>query len=230
LKIGNKYKPSVPEKQEQGIVAEYAAADEAFSNQCCVLIICAHFRIIDEKKLLRTWDEVTITRHLKKHLQRCITEEELRYFVVPEYPEDDEDIDDGLKDASKEVFFDLVFSSFFNKQHYFGVEAKIVIENNFLKRRATTELAEYISDKGMKKFINGVYKKRGCMIGYVMEGDLPTIANKINDRIKADTFYSGDACLKKKLLVKYFDSYFESIHIGYHANPLKHLFLDFSQV
>jgi hypothetical protein len=194
LRIGHKYKPSIPEKQDQNIVAEYAAADDAFSNQCCFLIICAHFRIIDEKKLLRSWNEVSITRHLKKHLRRCITEEELYYFIVPEYPEDDDDIDDGLKDASKEVFFDLMFSSFSTRgQHYFGMEAKIVIENNFLKRKTSTELAEYISNEGMKKFLNKDYLKRGCMIGYVMEGDLLTITTKINDRIAADTFYTGDA-------------------------------------
>jgi hypothetical protein len=229
LKISNKYASTSSEKNEQVAVSEYAEAEKAFSNQCCALIICAYYKIIGDKKLLRKWGEETITRHLKKRIKLCIKEAELQYFVVPEYPEDDDEIDEGIKDTKQEVYFDLVFSSF-NKsdQLYFAVEAKVVIENNYLKRIATTELAEYISNKGMRKFIEGIYKKKGCMIGYVMEGSPTVIVKNINEKIKIDSFYKDKPELKEKIIEAKFNLHYESDHSGYTENPLKHLFLDFT--
>jgi len=229
LKIADKYSMTESEKNELITVSLSIDAETAFEYQCSTLLVKAQLKAISEGKIKNTWNEVAITRHLKKHLRQIIGEIGVQYFVIPEYPEDDEEIDDGNKSPAEEVYFDLVFSSFsISKQFYFAVEAKIIIENNFRKRIATTEISEYISNKGMRKFIEGIYKKKGCMLGYVVEGNPAAIVKKINEKIRIDPFYKESAILEKKPLIEDFDCYYESTHSEYNNNPLRHLFLDFA--
>ena len=132
MKIGTKYRATSRETTAHKIVSKIADADNAFTSQCSALIICAYFKIINAKKLKNSWDEETITQHLKKHLKLCIQEAELEYYLGPEYPEDDDEIEEGEKNVKKLIYFDLMFSSFSNKEQlYIGVEAKILLENNF---------------------------------------------------------------------------------------------------
>ena len=227
MRIAEKYAPTDTEKAELNAVSVYANAEAAFENHCTALIVKAYFNVLKEGKFQVTWNEITITRHLKKHLKICISEEALQYFVAPEYPEDDDKIDDGIKNAAEEVYFDLIFSSFSSgAQHYFGVEAKIVIENDYLKRKATVEISEYVSKKGMRKFLESVYKKRGCMLGYIIEGEAEAIVHKINDKIMSDSFYGSTGILKKGDGINGFEQYYESVHVNYDRNPLRHFFLN----
>ena len=227
MRIADKYAQTDTEKAELNAVSLFANAETAFENHCANLIVKAYFKALEEGKFQASWNEVTITRHLKKHLKICILEEALQYFVAPEYPEDDDNIDDGIKNAAEEVYFDLIFSSFSNaSQHYFGVEAKIVIENDYLKRKATVEISEYVSKKGMRKFLESVYKKRGCMLGYLIEGSADTVVLKINDKIKADIFYENTGLLEKGEPIDGFEQYYESVHLNYSRNPLRHFFLN----
>ena len=122
-----------------------------------------------------------------------------------------------------------MFSTFDSKEQlYLGVEAKILVEKNFLKRVATTELAEYTSVTGMRKFIEGIYKKRGLMIGYIIEGSPGAVVEQINKRIEADSFYSITDKLVKTQVVKEFEHTYCSNHISRIPYSLPHLFLDFS--
>lgn len=217
------------ERKVQKVAANIVDISNAFTNQCCALIICAYFKIIEAKSLKRNWAEETITQHLKKHLKLCIQEAELQYCIVPEYPEDDENIEGGLKDVKKSIYFDLMFSTFDkNEQLYVGVEAKIVIERDFLKRVATTELAEYISLKGMRKFVEGIYKKRGVMLGYVIDGNPTIIVEKLNQKIESDTFYTRSEKLIKSELLEGFVHSYSSNHEPRINYNIQHLFLDFS--
>lgn len=231
MKIAKKYTPTSPELRQIKAVSKFVKADDAVTNECCSLIVCSYFKTLSEKKLLKSWGEETVTHHIKKHLRKCISERGLTYSVTPEYPEDDEAIEDGLKAPLRQVYFDLVFTTFKKKQEYFfGVEAKIVIENNFLKRYATQELSEYISNKGMRKYLDGIYKKNGCMIGYVMEGSTDAIVKKINDIILSSNLFSNNEILGNRISIDAFEHCYESVHPLNLTQPLKHLFLDFSMV
>lgn len=231
MRIKEKYQATTTEKQAVASVALLSKAEAAFHNQCCFLIMKAYEKATAEKKWKPSWNEVTLTRHLKKHIRLSIKEACLQFFVAPEYPEDDEEIEDGVKDSNKEIMFDLIFSSFTNlEQHYYGVEAKIILVNNFLKRKASSELAEYISTKGMRKFIDGIYKKRGCMVGYLVEGKEVDVVRKINARITSDSNYAKTEILVKNVPNTQNVQYYESTHTNYQGNPLRHFILNLAML
>lgn len=203
--------------------------ERAFAEKCCHYIICAYFQIVDAKTIKPQWSEPTISRHLKKHLRTCLHEAGESISVLVEYPEDYEEIDDGVVDSKKEVYFDLMLTTFASSDSvYFGVEAKILIEENFLKRNAKTELSEYISEKGMRKFIDGIYRKRGCMIAYIMQGEADRIVQKLNAIILSDSrFQSTETISGRHSIENYNECYISEHHTDSSFLSLKHLMLTF---
>lgn len=78
----------------------------------------------------------------------------------------------------------------------------------------------------MRKYIDGIYKKRGCMVGYLIEGMEDDVIKKINKRIVADSNYAQSEILVKKLQNGKYQQYYESNHSNYHGNPLRHFIFD----
>lgn len=220
--------PTRSEVEEQKTVSSFFDIEEAFIGKCCGYIVSAYYRAIAEGKIQSNWSERTISRHLKKHLRTCLQEAEESIHVGIEYPEDNDDIDDGLVDSKTEIFFDLMLSTFSSADEvYFGVEAKILIEADFLKRKAKAELTEYVSEKGMRKFIDGQYKKRGCMIGYVMQGLVPQVVTRLNDLILANTKFTPSEIITGKHTINEYENCYFSEHTGRFRSRLRHLMLNF---
>ncbi|MEO6704263.1 MAG: hypothetical protein ABIN04_00245, partial [Ginsengibacter sp.] len=107
------------------------------------------------------------------------------------------------------------------------VEAKLLVENNFLRLRPKFLAKEYVGDKGMNKYISGIYKQQGCMLGYIVEGKIEKIVEKINNEV----IYFFDS---NQILSKYTSSNFvhNGIYRSFHKEGLKypmfHLMLDFN--
>lgn len=221
--------PTASEAAQRKIISIASDIEQAFADKCCFFIVCAYFRAIEEKKIKLNWSEPTITRHLKKHLKSCLRDSEESIHVDVEYPDDRLEIDDGEIDSRTEVYFDLMLTTFASTDEvYFGVEAKILIEQNFLKRNARTELMEYISEKGMRKFIEGIYRKRGCMVAYVMQGNIHQIIQKLNAFIQSDSKFTSTEIITGKHTINYYEECYISAHLTSQTPSLKHLMLSFS--
>ncbi|HNT70966.1 MAG TPA: hypothetical protein PKI83_04855, partial [Bacteroidales bacterium] len=79
--------------------------------------------------------------------------------IVPEFPEFTNSIRNGKVKPRKAKKYDLCFIHFQSKPIVFiGVEAKLLIEENYKNKNANSLIKEYVEDKGMGKFINNIYK------------------------------------------------------------------------
>jgi len=170
-------------------------------------------------------DEPQISLSLHATLNNLVSKKELQCGVSWEHFEVTDKVEKNVKTARR---FDIFFENWDvkNRMNY-GVEAKILIENNSKKRTAVKLVEKYVSEAGMGKYINGIYKGRGCMLGYVLEGNVSSIISKINSEICA--VFDNSQCLSKVSdpQLTYSDVY-RSEHKAKLSYPLFHLMLDFT--
>lgn len=228
MKIGDKFKPTSSEVDKLEEIVSLTNAQEAFANLCCLLIVRGYKKVIKSKKIDLNWDEEDISDFLAEQIETCCREDEYPYHVDTDSRDRDGSVDGIVVKGKKRKRFDIKFSFFSDPktENVFGVEAKLLIENNFPPKVSKTLMEAYISVKGMRKFVESIYSKPGCMIGYVIEGNPSEIVRKINDCIKSDTFYNSMTVLKQKETLESLEHHYESVHPGSPSSPLKHLILD----
>ena len=130
-------------------------------------------------------DETLVTLSLFDALNIIASRDSIPCTVSSEVPEFTNDMRSGKKKTISAKKYDVYFENWNKKERVeFGVEAKLLIENNFKTRVATAVISDYVSDKGMGKYINGIYQKRGFMIGYIVEGDLKNIVTNVNKQVE----------------------------------------------
>lgn len=229
MKIGDKYSPSRSEKSTLKALAVSSDAEDAFVNLCCLLIVRGYQKVLKSKRIDLNWDEEDISDFLAEQIESCCRDGEYPYHVDTDSRDRSESVDGMNIKGKKRKRYDIKFSYFSNPitENVFGIEAKLLIENDTPSKTSTTLIEAYISVKGMRKFIEGIYSKRGCMIGYIIEGSPTAIVQKINERINADEFYKGVKVLIQKEAIEVFKHHYESEHINLDY-PLKHLMFDFT--
>jgi hypothetical protein len=228
LKIGEKYKPTKNDKKQLNSIADLTGIQEAFTNLCYKLIVLGYRKIIKCKKITSSWDEEDISDFLAEQIEQCCRDESYPYHIDTDSRDRSVSVD-GIKiKGKKRKRFDIKFSFFSDPktENVFGVEAKLLIENNMPPKLSTTLLEAYISITGMRKIIEGTYSKPTCMVGYVIEGTPEGIIKKLNDRINKDDFYDKASALKKVNLIDDFEHMYESTHKKYMGSPLRHIFMD----
>lgn len=201
---------------------------ESFQVQFVDLIYKAYLRIKTPDPFLDKPDETQISLSLFDAMDMIIEQDNLPCFVVPELHEYTDEIRRGKKSTLTAKRYDLCFQSWSTpKKVKFGVEAKLLIENNSFGKLTTPLINEYVSKKGMGKFIDGIYKNRGCMVGYIVEGSIANIVGKINARIRISL--TDEQCLTKDKSKKFQHSeIYKSEHIPKLDYILYHLMLQFS--
>lgn len=139
-----------------------------------------------------------------------------------------DEIRQGKKKPISAKRFDICFGNWNTpKRIEYGVEAKLLIENDFMGRKSKKLIEEYIGEAGMCKYIKHIYKKRGCMLGYVVEGKISNIVNNINNEIEN---VLGDLQQLSKVNLEKLkhEEIYKSTHNGNLDYPLFHLLLDFN--
>jgi len=160
-------------------ISQIAKAKNSFVNNCNNLITKSYFELI-KLQYSTSWDEETFSANVRNILKVIIKKNKLAYFVNRENIEDNEDILSGKVNAKTAKKIDIYFATFqSNKYLEYAIEAKILVENNFNSKNFSYLNAQYI-DEGMDRFINNIYKVKGCMLGYVIEGNPDKIVAKIN--------------------------------------------------
>lgn len=109
-------------------------------------------------------------------------------------------------------------------------EAKNLCENNWDKISGSYVVASYYQrryiDTGIENFRNGRYYN-GSIIGYVLEGDIKPIIQKLNIRLNKDRNTLQN--IQEIKYISYFQDIYNSIHVSQlNKNiELKHIFLKF---
>ena len=108
------------------------------------------------------YSEPQISAMLYKALDGIISKEELLCSVTWEYSEVTNPLLNGTQKHQAVKKFDLAVANWDVKNRVqYGVEAKVLVENDYDKRNADALVRDNISDAGMGKYINGIYKGRG---------------------------------------------------------------------
>jgi len=196
-------------------------------NDCFNLIEDGYQEYLADTEKIFSADETLITAGIYDHIELIISRQKLPFEIIPEFFVYTKEIRKGKINPNKAKRFDLRITTWnnSNEKFRFGVEAKLLAENNYKLKNATNLIKEYIEDAGMGKFIKNLYDptsyNEGIMLGHILNGKIETIKDKINDKIKSA--YSDSECLSKK------DKHYISNYIcdGKTKN-LHHIFLNFS--
>ena len=130
------------------------------------------------------WKENCFTANLIGHMYKIRDEWDLRLRIDPESHIYNQRICESLQDPDTAKRIDLKISgNWIYEDVYYGIEAKILVEKNWKKRNAKKLFKRYIRT-GIDNFVDGHYSAkvpRGCITGYIVQGNAANIANNIND-------------------------------------------------
>jgi len=178
-----------------------------------------------------SWEEPRFSAVLVRYMREIRSEQKIPLKIDPEGVLYNQEILDGTVDPATAPRIDIRISGgWFIEDQYYGVEAKILVENHRGTRNHTQLNKEYI-EKGIQRFIDGKYSSgmdNGCMAGYIIEGQCMKIISKINDRLTESN--------RKQEIIQNIGSidscqYGKSIHtriIDHKKFRLCHIFLDFN--
>lgn len=197
-------------------------------NECFKLIEDGCRGYLADKEKVFIADETQITAGIYNHIDIIITNQKLPFDIVTEFYIYSKDIKLGKKNPKKAKRFDLRIFTWdkSNGRFRFGVEAKLLSENNFDKKIANNLIKEYVEDAGMGKFIKNLYDPEsyniGVMLGQIINGTVENIKNRINDKIR--NIHSDNECL-----IKNNDNYISNYSDNGIRKDLHHIFFDFSK-
>lgn len=191
-------------------------------NHCAEIIEQGYQNYLTDTEKVFAEDETTITAGLYDHIQTIVETDDLPFVVVPEFHQYTAPIKKGKVNPNKAKRFDLHFTNLNYKPRIkFGVEAKLLAENNTSNKRASFLINEYVEDAGMGKFLNGIYENDGFMLGYILNGKTNLIVGSINSKITST--YSIKEQLNQ-IKTHYISSYTSNGKV----KELFHIFLDFT--
>lgn len=198
---------------------------ESFQIEIFNLIYDAYQIIKTKDKISERPDETQISVSLYTALKMLCCNSS---WVNCEYHEFTNDIVAGKKKPISAKRFDFYFGNWSTpKKIEFGVEAKLLSENDFMGKKSKFLADEYIGEAGMNKYISGIYKSMGCMVGYIIEGEINVIIDKINNQIK-NTFDAKQILYKESYSKFNHQEIYQSVHKEKLSYTLFHLMLDFS--
>lgn len=197
----------------------------AFQIEVFNLIVDAYQIIKTPDKIYGKPDETQISISLFEALKMLCTNNS---WVNCEQHEFTDDIIAGRKKSISAKRFDIYFGNWNTpKRVEYGVEAKLLIENDFRGKKAKFLINEYIGDAGMNKYISGIYKSMGCMVGYIVEGKINKIVEKINSQVEI-VFDSNQKLLKENSSRFKHKEIYKSLHKEKLKYSMFHLMLDFN--
>lgn len=202
-----------------------------FENNCVQLLLESHKELVSKGTSFKEADENSITVQLIGCMNKNPISSDYKIDITREQYLDSAAVYAGLEDPDASPRIDIRFMTWTSPEKFeYFFEAKNLYENDFTKtgNKTPTNAKSYQQryiDTGIQNFINGKYS-RGCLIGYVLEGNPEKIADKINELLKL----SGRSaeCLNKKSAFGRIRVHYESTHTGKHLVELTHYFLNFT--
>jgi len=156
---------------------------ESFEKGCISLLTRAYNRFTSSHNYQRTWHENMFTAHLVIHMEQICEEEDVNLLIDPECYQYFQEVLNGTTNPDQASRIDVRLKGGWRQRDiYYGIEAKILVENNWETRRASPLRTRYIKT-GINNFIDGNYSPvvpKGCLVGYVVEGNPSNIQQAIN--------------------------------------------------
>lgn len=208
-----------------------------FEKKCMKVLIKAYHNVIEDNKYDVDWKEEKFSAHIFSYMEKLDLTSKHKLHINIEYnlldinklpieensPKKLPRIDISL--ASWEVIKDEKVKYFF--------EAKNLYENDYKKKKASQYINRYI-DAGIENFRTGRYFN-GSLVGYVLEGNIDRIIDKLNIQLTKDRKNKNKAtnhlsAFEQKNPIKNFNYYCETKHLTPLGNriTIQHIFLDFS--
>jgi len=163
--------------------------DSKFEQACLWIMTEAFKRMKREKRYDVGWKETRFSACLVGYMQKIRHENDITLRIDSESHLYREEMLKGTEDPDTAPRIDIKISGgWVHEDVYYGIEGKILVENNWRKRDASDSRRRYI-DTGIDNFINGRYSDKmgiGCMVGYVVQGSASEIASKINNLLIRD--------------------------------------------
>lgn len=205
------------------------SVNSSFEIKCLTILVKSYETSITEKKYSKDWEEKTFSSHLVSLMKRCELAIKYELIITKEEELEDDEIDNGLRSPKEANPIDIRFHNIWlGLRLDYNIEAKNISltewkKSNKNKVNASQQQTEYIS-KGIERFLTGHFKdKKGCMLGYVVNGKLEDVLMKINSKIEVQK--KRDEALNSSNTVISNHQVFESIH---KERILKHLFLNYA--
>ena len=211
--------PTIPESNGVKVTSDKTGARKSF-YRLCIFYVVEGFRAAIPSGLFSLTDEEDISDLIVTHIEQSFVRDEIESIDVDAEKRDRTIPVDGIVvKAKKRKRFDFVFKSFERPivREMFTAEAKILkaTDNDLLKK--------YVSEKGMRKYIDCHYKQPGFMIGYIMQSKPSEIHSKLNEIIEKDTSYASSEKLELQESINGHNHFYKSEHPKI---ILEHLLLD----
>jgi hypothetical protein len=195
-----------------------ASFKRGFEDKCFQLITESYAKALETKVIQLNWDENDITSELHTHINQNPLR--LKWSIVTNVeqhlPKNDTKKEKGFAAKSPRIDLRLVTINS-DLEYEYHMEAKNLKETDSgLKRR-------YI-DTGINNFVSHKYEN-GCLLGYVLEGDLGKTVEGVNKLLIKDK--RASECLMP-IPHNLHNAYYESEHIN--SFTLKHFMLDFTNL
>jgi hypothetical protein len=156
----------------------------AFKGMCLHALIESYKNAFAAKSVDKDWEEDNITIHLIDKMEALDFVKERQITIIPQYPiYDNEMINEG-KNVKTAPIIDMKLNKWFSKDKIeFTIEAKNLCENDWTKSKGTNVSASYYKNRyintGIEHFVSGYYPF-GCLVGYVLQGNVIKIVGDIN--------------------------------------------------
>lgn len=203
--------------------------NQSFELKCIEVLIKSYYTSIKESKVSCDWEEKTFSSHLVSLMKKCEIALKYNLIITKEEELEDDDIDNGLKSAKEANPIDIRLHKIWsNSRLDYNIEAKNISsvewnKSTGTKVNASQQQTEYIT-KGIERFLTGHFNdKKGCMLGYIVNGKLDELLKKINSKIESQKRESETINFKELLIHN------NKVYESYHPQRiLKHLFFDYT--
>lgn len=171
----------------QPIIGHFQKFDAAFEKACIWILTEAFKTMKEEGKYDLSWKEPRFSAVLIGQMRKIKNRKNWPLGIEPESHLYTEEMLEGAFDPDTAPRIDIkCLGGWRREEVYYGIEAKIVVEQNWEKRNANGLCERYIKT-GIDNFVKGRYSDklpRGCITGYVIQGIAQNIALNINNLLQ----------------------------------------------
>ena len=199
----------------------------------CLILLCEGYNAVkSNSEVSIDWNEEDISKELIQCLKSNSKRVEWKIRIEPEHRIYE---DDGIA-ANKSPRIDFCFSTWTEAEWDFFAEAKNLVEVDTPKinkkgKKGNTIIVSakhlhnrYIST-GIDNYVSGRYPSNGCLIGYILQGNLDRVVSIINECLN-DSSRANEKLVQQSLGLADFNLCYVSTHSTFPA--LKHLMFDFT--
>lgn len=214
-------------KLQQDIISLFKAK---FEDSCIHLLLEAYFMLKSSGRKVNEESENNITAQLVGYMKKSSKRTDLQIHLERESYLDNEETYEGLQDADKSPRIDIKYSVWNSSiEVEFYMEAKNLAETNWKKNSTNAivdanKLRKRYIETGITNFTSGRYPN-GCLLGYILEGNIHKIVELFNQLLKIDKRDSEILSNHRNYDIDY---HYISKHNGTSMPILKHFLLNLS--